>query len=370
MVNSEIYEPKKPHIHTTENEERQEKAIPIQWEDDPAETYSKDLTSRCSQHLKSVHLQKNLMREQKERDPLYYYEILEILGVGSMGSVSRVKKRDHVVGGSARKEVVDSLRKASKNSACVKIPLIGSIVDFYSQRSFSNSQRSWESFNSPNQNAMPQSSFRSLVASLSGRSNILETFDESGSGAKRKTHGQYEMIYALKSIHLNRVTDETFLDELRNEIEILKTLDHPHIVRPIETFEHRNQLFMVMECCSGGDLYSRDPYTEEQAARIINSILSAVSYMHEHTIVHRDLKYENILFVNNSPHAEIKIIDFGLSKKYIAACPTLSEGVGTIYTIAPEVLIGSYNSQADLWSIGVIAFMLLSSQMPFYGRKR
>ena len=88
------------------------------------------------------------------------------------------------------------------------------------------------------------------------------------------------MHFAMKSIHLSRVSDPAFLDELRNEVEILKTLDHAHIVRAIETFEYRQQLFVVMELCSGGDLYARDPYTEEQAARIVTSVLSAISYMH------------------------------------------------------------------------------------------
>ena len=176
-------------------------------------------------------------------------------------------------------------------------------------------------------------------------------------------------MYAMKSIHLSRIADETFVEELKNEIAILKRLDHPHIVRPIETFNHRNQLFIVMELCSGGDLYSRDPYTEEEAARIVDGILSAVSYMHNKGIVHRDLKYENILFVNESPKAVVKLIDFGLSKTY-GEGQEMHDGVGTIYTMAPEVLKGNYTAQADLWSVGVIAYMLLSSQMPFYGKKR
>ena len=102
------------------------------------------------------------------------------------------------------------------------------------------------------------------------------------------SHRSYgEMKYAMKSIHLNRITDDTFVEELQNEIQILKQLDHPHSVRLIETFNHRNQVFIVMELCSGGDLYTRDPYTEEEAARIVCSILSAVSYMHQKGIVHR-----------------------------------------------------------------------------------
>jgi serine/threonine protein kinase len=69
-----------------------------------------------------------------------------------------------------------------------------------------------------------------------------------------KTTSSSEMIFAMKSIHLSRITDDTFVQELRNEISILKTLDHPHIVKAIETFDHRNQLFVIMELCSGGDL--------------------------------------------------------------------------------------------------------------------
>lgn len=80
-------------------------------------------------------------------------------------------------------------------------------------------------------------------------------------------------------------------------------------------------------------MYTRDPYTEEDAARITSAILSAVSHMHRRKIVHRDLKYENILFVNESPRAEIKLIDFGLSKKY-GKDKEMTEGVGTVSTLA------------------------------------
>jgi calcium-dependent protein kinase len=86
--------------------------------------------------------------------------------------------------------------------------------------------------------------------------------------------------------------------------------------------------FLSQELCSGGDLYSRDPYTEEESARITSSILSAVSYMHSKGIIHRDLKYENILFVDNNPRAEIKLIDFGLSKRF--GHEDMTEGVGTV----------------------------------------
>ena len=124
---------------------------------------------------------------------------------------------------------------------------------------------------------------------------------------KQRAKGKNEPYYALKSIHLDRVHDPLFVNELRNEIAIMKRLDHAHIVRPIETYESRQgHLYMIMELCSGGDLYTRDPYTEDQAARIVSGVISAVGYMHEHNIIHRDLKYENVMFVNNGPKAEIK----------------------------------------------------------------
>ena len=126
-----------------------------------------------------------------------------------------------------------------------------------------------------------------------------------------------------------------------------------------------------MEICSGGDLYARDPYSEDDAARIVQSIINAVAYMHSQGISHRDLKYENVMFASTHPMADVKIIDFGLSKKYrMTGEDIMNDAVGTIYSMSPEVLRGKYTKQADLWSCGVLSFMLLSSTMPFYGKSR
>jgi len=137
----------------------------------------------------------------------------------------------------------------------------------------------------------------------------------------------------------------------------------------METFEWHDRLYLVLEICSGGDLYTRDPYSEEQAAKIVRSLLSAVAYLHDHDIIHRDLKFENIMFSDPRPEAEIKLIDFGLSQKF-ARNEHLKDAVGTVYTMAPELLAGDYDTKADVWSVGVIAFMLLSSSLPFYGKDR
>lgn len=96
----------------------------------------------------------------------------------------------------------------------------------------------------------------------------------------------------------------------------------------METFDWHDRLYLVLEICSGGDLYTRDPYTEEQAQKIIRSLLSAVAYLHDHDIIHRDLKFENIMFSDARPEAIIKLIDFGLSQKF-ARNEHLRDAVGT-----------------------------------------
>lgn len=176
--------------------------------------------------------------------------------------------------------------------------------------------------------------------------------------------------YALKSIQLDRVS-KTFIQELENEIGILKTMDHPNIVKLHEVFSHKKQIYMILELCDGGDLYTRLPYTEQDAAYITGKLLSAIKYLHDHAIVHRDLKFENIMFENSGPNAEIKVIDFGLSKKFVShKMGVMRDGVGTLYSMAPQVLQGVYTSKADMWSVGVIVYMLLSSHRPFYSKQR
>jgi len=175
--------------------------------------------------------------------------------------------------------------------------------------------------------------------------------------------------YALKTIIVDRVSP-IFLDELKNEINILKGMDHPNIVKAHEVYTYKRKIYLVLELCSGGDLYTRLPYTEKQAAGIVGKLVSAVKYMHDHGIVHRDLKFENIMFENGDDNAEIKVIDFGLSKKFVDKnMGPMHDGVGTLYSMSPQVLMGVYTSQADMWSVGVITYMLLSSHRPFYHRR-
>lgn len=193
------------------------------------------------------------------------------------------------------------------------------------------------------------------------------TLKSSSTLSERRTN---RVDYALKSIQLDRVSP-MFLEELGNEIDILKGLDHPNIVKAHEVYSYKKQIYIILELCNGGDLYTRLPYSEKRAAGITGKLMSAIKYMHDHGIVHRDLKFENIMFENQSDDAEIKVIDFGLSKKFLNnQIGVMHEGVGTLYSMSPQVLQGVYTSQADLWSSGVITYMLLSSHRPFYHKRR
>ncbi|CAM9116176.1 unnamed protein product [Scytosiphon promiscuus] len=179
-------------------------------------------------------------------------------------------------------------------------------------------------------------------------------------------HRQTGVEYALKTIQLDKISAQ-LAKEMRNEIEILKRLDHPNIIRAIETFEADKEVYLIMKLCTGGDLHSRTPYTEKAAADIITKLLSATWYMHQQGIVHRDLKLENVVYESKARDADIFIIDYGLSKIVDTSEERMKEVVGTLYTMAPEVLNGgiTYDKSCDMWSIGVMAFVLLSGDMPF-----
>lgn len=176
--------------------------------------------------------------------------------------------------------------------------------------------------------------------------------------------------YGLKMININLV-NETFLLEMKNEIEMFRSMDHPNILKAYEVFYRANHISIIMELCTGGDLYTRNPYTEKESAEIMKQLLSAVAYMHQNSIIHRDLKFENVMFSSKDPNASIKVIDFGLSKKYLDPSINITDYVGTVYTMAPEVINRvPYSYKADMFSVGVISYMLLSGCKPFWAKTR
>ncbi len=191
------------------------------------------------------------------------------------------------------------------------------------------------------------------------------------------THRATTVQYAVKCLDLGLINpngegNEEALRRLREEIYVMCQMDHPNIVRLEEVYESTNELYLVQELCLGGDLFDRldeQPdyhYTEAECARLVKQMLSSIRYLHSKNIIHRDLKLENFLFSSTDPESDLKMIDFGLSKHFFFG-QVHHEAVGTPYTVAPEILRGSYNEKCDIWSLGVITYLLLSGETPFGG---
>jgi len=173
--------------------------------------------------------------------------------------------------------------------------------------------------------------------------------------------------FAIKIIAKNQGEDELSL--LRREIEIMRKLRHEHIISLDSVYEEDDNIYLVLELATGGELFdqiiSKGTYSERDAANIIRQILEAVAYMHSNGIAHRDLKPENLLVTGENQDV-IKISDFGLSKDF--GNENLKTSCGTPDYVAPEVLRGTnYDHSVDVWSIGVIAYILLCGFPPFYG---
>ena len=201
-----------------------------------------------------------------------------------MGSVTKVKKRSNVVGGSSRRDFIWSTHGVE--GICFSLPIIGTILRRCTGKDLGHRVKRNLFEESPSSaESVPSSKTPSPQSSTSSRKMLR-------SHSSMISYAQKDIYYALKTIHIDRVTDPTFVQELLNEIDILKTLDHPNIVRPIETFNYRRNTCIVMELCEGGDLYTRDPYTEDEALRIVTAVVSAIEYMHSKGVIHRDLKYE------------------------------------------------------------------------------
>ena len=156
----------------------------------------------------------------------------------------------------------------------------------------------------------------------------------------------------------------------RREIEILKMCQHPHIIRLLDLFENQDYIYIVMEILSGGDLFSylekrKFTISERRAKEISHQIATALYYLHSYGVAHRDLKPENILMSTDDDQADLKIVDFGLSK-IIGPNETSLDPFGTLSYVAPEVLLQRpYGKEVDLWSLGVISYLLLSRVLPF-----
>jgi calcium-dependent protein kinase len=181
-------------------------------------------------------------------------------------------------------------------------------------------------------------------------------------------HRLNKMERAMKKIRKTQGYNKQDEEEVFNEINILKTLDHFNIVKIFEFYNTREAYYIITEFCEEGELYEKikNKFTEEHAAFIFYQVFSGINYLHRNNIIHRDLKLENILIdsIDENGFYHIKIIDFGTAK-FQQKNKSERAVIGSSYYMAPEVLKKSYNEKCDTWSCGVILYMLLFGVPPF-----
>ncbi|KAM1100631.1 hypothetical protein FF1_007058 [Malus domestica] len=176
--------------------------------------------------------------------------------------------------------------------------------------------------------------------------------------------------FACKSISKKKLRTAVDIEDVRREVEIMRHLPpHPNIVTLKDTYEDDDAIHIVMELCEGGELFdrivARGHYTERAAAGVMRTIVEVVQMCHKHGVMHRDLKPENFLFANKKETASLKSIDFGLSV-FFKPGEQFNEIVGSPYYMAPEVLKRNYGPEVDIWSAGVILYILLCGVPPFW----
>lgn len=175
---------------------------------------------------------------------------------------------------------------------------------------------------------------------------------------------------ACKSISKKKLRTRVDIEDVRREVEIMRHLPkHQNIVTLKDTYEDDQAVHLVMELCEGGELFdrivARGHYTERAAAAVTRTIVEVIQMCHKHGVMHRDLKPENFLFANKKETAALKAIDFGLSI-FFKPGERFNEIVGSPYYMAPEVLKRNYGPEVDVWSAGVILYILLCGVPPFW----
>lgn len=189
-------------------------------------------------------------------------------------------------------------------------------------------------------------------------------FSEVKIGIEKETGAKF----AIKIVDRSKCKGKE--DMVETEVKILKMIKHENIVQLYEMYEFDGKIYLVMELVTGGELFDeimgRGTFMEKDAACIVQKILLAIQYLHRMGIVHRDLKPENLLISDRSSNPEIKISDFGLSKIFKHS-GVMKTACGTPGYVAPEVLKKKgYGPQVDLWSLGVITYILLCGYPPFF----
>eukprot|EP01069_Polyplicarium_translucidae_P002136 Polyplicarium_translucidae@DN1930_c0_g1_i4.p1 len=197
-----------------------------------------------------------------------------------------------------------------------------------------------------------------------------------GSGAfgqvRECAHRQSGELFAVKIMEKKSQERGHWSNEnmFRREVEALRALEHPSIIKYWDFFEDHHFLYAVMERCEGGELFEQilkyKTFNEVDASFLCRQMLAALQYVHEARIVHRDIKAENFLFKDKTSNSELKLIDFGMSAQ-IDPETMLNEVCGSPHYLAPELIKRRYSFKADVWALGVLLYLLLYGKYPFDG---
>ena len=210
-----------------------------------------------------------------------------------------------------------------------------------------------------------------------GFTNLLDIYDvkqKLGNGkfglVKLGVNKQTKEKVAIKIMNKSKM-DSSDIELMRTEIEILKICQHPNIIRLYDIFENIDYIYIIMEYCPGGDLFSylenrNFKVSEERAAILMKKMCDAVFYFQSFFgVIHRDLKPENVLMTSDKDDGDIRILDFGLSKISIPN-EKCTEPYGTLTYCAPEIILDEpYNKEVDMWSLGVMTYLMVSGRLPF-----
>ncbi|KAJ0457208.1 putative protein kinase CAMK-CDPK family [Helianthus annuus] len=213
----------------------------------------------------------------------------------------------------------------------------------------------------------------------------LKDFDQRYSIGKLLGHGQFGYTYvaidkvsgdriAVKKIDKNKMILPVAVEDVKREVKILRALSgHENVVQFYNAFEDDSYVYIAMELCEGGELLDRilskkdSRYTEKDAAIVVRQMLKVAAQCHLHGLVHRDMKPENFLFKSTKEDSPLKAVDFGLSD-FIRPGKKFTDIVGSAYYVAPEVLKRKSGPASDVWSIGVITYILLCGRRPFWDK--